>query len=184
MSTLEVNTVKPISGSNTITLGESGDTIALASGASQTLAVNTPAFRAQLSSAQSISDATYVKVQVDSEDFDTDNCYDNSSNYRVTPNVAGKYFVYAGIASYGGATDSLLETNPRIRKNGSNVVGASTSFVSASKFHVATEYMSVVVTMNGSSDYVELFQYADSTSSPNVQASGLTYFGAYRLVGA
>ena len=142
----------------------------------------TPAFRAQLSSAQSISDATYVKVQVDSEDFDTDNCYDNSSNYRFTPNVAGKYFVYAGIASYGGATDSLLETNPRIRKNGSNVVGASTSFVSASKFHVATEYMSVVVTMNGSSDYVELFQYADSTSSPNVQASGLTYFGAYKLI--
>ena len=34
MSTLEVNTIKPISGSSTVTLGESGDTIALASGAS------------------------------------------------------------------------------------------------------------------------------------------------------
>ena len=33
MSTLEVNTIKPISGSSTVTLGESGDTIALASGA-------------------------------------------------------------------------------------------------------------------------------------------------------
>ena len=34
MSTLEVNTIKPISGSSTVTLGESGDTISVASGAS------------------------------------------------------------------------------------------------------------------------------------------------------
>ena len=33
MSTLEVNTVKPISGSSTITLGESGDTVILTTGA-------------------------------------------------------------------------------------------------------------------------------------------------------
>ena len=34
MSTLEANTVKPISGSSTLTLGESGDTVTLGSGAS------------------------------------------------------------------------------------------------------------------------------------------------------
>ena len=34
MSTIETNTVKPISGSSTLTLGESGDTVALGSGAS------------------------------------------------------------------------------------------------------------------------------------------------------
>ena len=61
MSTLEVNTVKPISGSNTITLGESGDTIALASGASQTLAVMTPAFEAYPSSDTNIASSTSVK---------------------------------------------------------------------------------------------------------------------------
>ena len=61
MSTLEVNTIKPISGSSTVTLGESGDTIALASGASQTLAANTPAFNATLSSAMtSIAQNTWI----------------------------------------------------------------------------------------------------------------------------
>jgi hypothetical protein len=185
MSTLEVNTVKPISGSNTITLGESGDTIALASGASQTLAVNTPAFRAERSSSQSISNATNTKIQFNDENFDTDNCYDNTTNYRFTPNVAGKYFVYAQISSYGGATDALKEVNPAIRRNGSNFSRSSIGWVSATDyFHVATSYLSAVVDMNGTTDYVEVFQYADATSTPNVQGSGFSYFGAYRIIGA
>ena len=32
MSTIETNTVKPISGSSTLTLGESGDTVSLGTG--------------------------------------------------------------------------------------------------------------------------------------------------------
>ena len=62
MSTLEVNSIKPISGSSTVTLGESGDTIALASGASQTLAVNTPAFHATMSGNQDLPNNTATKV--------------------------------------------------------------------------------------------------------------------------
>ena len=37
--------------------------------------------------------AILTKVQFDTEIFDTDNAYDNY-NYRFTPQVAGKYFVY------------------------------------------------------------------------------------------
>ena len=43
--------------------------------------VNTPAFMAYLSANQSISNSTYTKVQCNLEVFDTDNAYDNSSNY-------------------------------------------------------------------------------------------------------
>ena len=48
MSDLFVDNIKHQSsqGSGTITLGASGETIALASGASQTMAVNTPMFAA------------------------------------------------------------------------------------------------------------------------------------------
>ena len=54
-----------------------------------------PAFEANLSANQSIADNTTVKVEFDREVFDTDNCYDNSTNYRFTPTKAGKYFVYS-----------------------------------------------------------------------------------------
>ncbi len=37
------------------------------------------------------------KMAFATEIFDTDNCYDNSTNYRFTPTTAGKYFVFANI---------------------------------------------------------------------------------------
>jgi hypothetical protein len=40
MSTLEVNTIKPISGSSTVTLGESGNTIQVASGVTNNLGIS------------------------------------------------------------------------------------------------------------------------------------------------
>jgi len=192
MSTLEVNKITPQGVATEVTLGDSGDTFTIPSGVTLTNngtvtgigGVNTPAFRAERGSpAQTISNATYTKVEFNDENFDTDNCYDNTTNYRFTPNVAGKYFVYAQICSYGGATDALKEVNPAIRRNGSNVSRSSISFVSATDyFHVATSYLSVVVDMNGTTDYVEVFQYADATSTPNVQGGGFTYFGGYKII--
>ena len=187
MSKLEVQIIDAPSGQNTVTIGDSNaSTITLKSGATLTnFPANTPAFRAERSSSQSISNATNTKIQFNDENFDTDNCYDNTTNYRFTPNVAGKYFVYAQISSYGGATDALKEVNPAIRRNGSNFSRSSIGWVSATDyFHVATSYLSAVVDMNGTTDYVEVFQYADATSTPNVQGSGFSYFGAYRIIGA
>ena len=54
-----------------------------------------PAFQAYLSSIQTVVSGATTKITMDTEDFDTDSCYDNSSNYRFTPTTAGKYYVYA-----------------------------------------------------------------------------------------
>ena len=54
---------------------------------------NTPAFQAYRSSTQTISGSTWTKVQFNTEIYDTDSDYDNSTNYRFTPTVAGKYYV-------------------------------------------------------------------------------------------
>ena len=54
---------------------------------------NVPAFYAYLSSSQDVNDSTNTKIQFDTELFDTDNTYDNSTNYRFTPGVAGKYVI-------------------------------------------------------------------------------------------
>ena len=63
-----------------------------------------PAFHAYMSSNQDLSNNTATKLQVDTEDFDTDNMYDSSTNYRFTPIVAGKYYVY-GLTRSGATTD-------------------------------------------------------------------------------
>ena len=87
MSTLEVNTISPISGTSDVTLGGSSKNIKFASGTTVDFSTNTPtlsglpdntpAFHAYLSSDQSISPSTIVKAQLNTEVLDTDNAYDN-----------------------------------------------------------------------------------------------------------
>ena len=83
MGTLKTTNIQTITGSGTLTLGASGETLALGSGVTSNIMY--PAFEAQLTSTQSISNSTDTKVQFDTEVFDTDNCFDNSTNYRFTP---------------------------------------------------------------------------------------------------
>ena len=95
MSKLETNQVDPSTGT-TLTLGTSGDTIAIPSGV--TIAnsgtatgfggANTPAFMVKLSAEQTIPNTTWTKITFDSEVYDTDNKF--ASN-KFTPTVAGKY---------------------------------------------------------------------------------------------
>ena len=52
---------------------------------------NTPAFSAYAGSDQSgLTDDTYTKLAMNTEFYDTDSKYD-TSNYRFTPGIAGKY---------------------------------------------------------------------------------------------
>ena len=91
MATLFVDKIDPQSGTS-LEIGSSGDTITTATGAKPSFLY--PAFEARLSSDQTISDDTLTKINLNEEVFDTDSAYDNSTNYRFTPQVAGKYFVY------------------------------------------------------------------------------------------
>ena len=89
--TLKVSNIQTSSGSGTITLGQSGETVTVASGVTQTVAVNTPAFLAKPAVAATISDNTLTKVSF-TEVLDTASGYDGS---RFTPGVAGYYQVNA-----------------------------------------------------------------------------------------
>ena len=92
MSTLEVNTINPQSG-NDVTIGGSSKNVKFASGTTVDFNTNTPtltlgaamkatpAFEAVQSSTQSsVSDAVWTKMTMNTETFDTDGNYDNSSN--------------------------------------------------------------------------------------------------------
>lgn len=141
---------------------------------------NTPAFKAIISSAsQSFTNSTVTKIQFDSEVFDTDGCYDATTNYRFTPTTAGKYFVYLQFAFDSSvAWDGLAGV---IEKNGSfdNVV-----VYRHENFHAVT--MSHIVDMNGTTDYLEAFGQQNSGGSLSLRYnSGYDYnlFGAFKLIG-
>jgi hypothetical protein len=172
--TLKVGTITNSAGSGNIAIG-SGVTVN----------VNRPAFEAYLSSNQSVSDASTTKVQIDTEIFDTDGCYDNATNYRFTPTEPGKYFVYARLKVYGGANSDISFTSAHIYKNGSDTSKAENNFAANYPRNISTPVFAVV-DLNGTTDYVEFFGQVDGVSggSEVFQSNGgvpVTIFGAYKL---
>jgi hypothetical protein len=145
---------------------------------------NTPAFHAYLSSNQSVSSATFTKAQINTEVYDTDGCYDNSTNYRFTPTTAGKYFFYGMVfvdGSSAGGTNGQLITE--IRKNGSSAA-YSTIFIRSYTSGVdGALNVFNIIDMNGSSDYVEMFSYNKNNGTNNFVA-GIqnTFFGGYKII--
>ena len=118
MSKILVDTIDTRSGTTTLTLGSSNaGTIALGSGDVQSNFMY-PAFEAHSNADQTISDNTYTKVSLQTEIFDSDSKFDNSSNYRFTPTIAGKYFVY-GSARLQVEESQMRLGSTAIYKNGS-----------------------------------------------------------------
>jgi hypothetical protein len=138
---------------------------------------NTPSFAATLSSGQTISSSgTWTKVQFDSEIFDSDGCYDNSTNYRFTPTTAGKYFVY-GQAAVHYMTSGVLTV--AIFKDGSIYVYTA---VTASNSDENYGYTGAIIDFNGSTNYVSLYvNQSQSGISPDVP-TGMAQFGAFKVI--
>ena len=149
-------------------------------------AANTPAFEAGLSASQdSESSETNTKIEFDSENIDTDGCYDNSTNYRFTPTTAGKYYVYthAYITPQSGGY-VIRNAISKIYKNGSQALRTNLYLTTAgsSHFNSVSLYNSGILDMNGSSDYVESYFNSAATSGDiKIQVGAL--FGAYKLIG-
>jgi hypothetical protein len=144
-----------------------------------TMAMDGPAFSAYASSGQSISNTTFTKLQFQTEEFDTNSCYDNSTNYRFTPTVAGYYQVNGAV----GFNFSSNNIGLHIYKNGSRyrdmVVICNSNGVSPS--------ISSLVYLNGSTDYVEMYVYQSSGGSATTINTNTTYgvtFSASMVRGA
>ena len=185
--TLKVGTITTSSGSGTITLGQSGETLALGSGV--TSQMNQPAFFATMgTSDQTVTDVTLTKVQLSNEVIDTNNSYDPTTNYRFTipSGGAGKYFIFGSVTGNAGANSTLDIVYCNLYKNGSN------QFVSIENFRnnqtkATTAKINVIMDLSVG-DYIELFGLVDVTSgTPSFDAGTTagtiksTYFGAYRI---
>jgi hypothetical protein len=127
-----------------------------------------PAFSAYQSSAQSYSSGIFTKVQLQTEEFDTNGNFDSTTNYRFTPTVAGYYQISGGAVMQVGSAQEMWVG---IYKNGvghkilQNIVGVLNRGC----------HGSALVYMNGSTDYVELYLYVNASGTVLTGATN-TYF--------
>ena len=120
--------------------------------------VNGPAFSAYAGSNLALTGNVSTKVQLSSELFDSNNCFDNSTNYRFTPNVAGYYQInFSTEASTGAASYYVAQ----LKKNGSFAAYGSNFPTSAGAGQVSAG--STLLYMNGVTDYIELFVQSTAT---------------------
>jgi hypothetical protein len=158
---------EPTTASNfTVTVpAETGTMITTAS----TFAGTGPAFSASRTTTQSLTSNTWTKFQGNVEEFDTNSCYDNSTNFRFTPNVAGYYEVNGRFGIQTADTRLICA----IYKNGTEFRrGADSGSASFSGLNV-----SCLVYLNGSTDYIEYFVFSALTQN-TVSLSSELYFSA------
>ena len=137
---------------------------------------NMPAFSASFTGTQSVTSNSITKVTLNTKQFDTANAFDATTNYRFTPLIAGYYqFSYAvkGDANSG----TLNAVNGQIYKNGSEPIQTylTGSYVYPTSSNEANSTGSILLYMNGSTDYVELYGKILGTS-PYFAGAYLTGF--------
>jgi len=188
-SILKADTIQDTDGNNiinesgnTITIGASGDTTnivgTLQNNGSAVGGTNTPAFFARCSTQQSISNTTITKIQFDTEIYDTDSAYDNSSNYRFTPGVAGKYNFTMSVSldDVGDQKEFYLY----IYKNGSQT-GVATTRVRGSGTEKMTSFCHWS-DIASTTDYYEGYVYHNIGSSQVLRPDLATTFLGYKII--
>jgi hypothetical protein len=127
-----------------------------------------PAFSAYQSSAQSITSGVWTKLQINTEEWDTNSNFD-TANYRFTPTVAG-YYQVNGRVTVGTIMNVVVVSvwkNGNAWKRGTAIANSAGEAVSGSS----------LVYLNGTTDYIELYAYFSSTQN-TFAASDQTYFQA------
>ena len=188
MGTLFVDNIKQQSsqGSGTITIGASGETVALASGVVQSNVLY-PAFFATRTSSQTISDETNTIVQFNNTTFDTNSGFDTST-YKYTIPVAGKYSIYTAVyASSPSNTDGFERFQIQLLKN-SDVKLAEAYFDQRNNpgYYNTLNITNIQNLSANDTIYVKTFiDVTNGGSDPELAGeaspSALTYFGAYRI---
>ena len=193
-SLLKVDEIQDTSGnliikedSNTITLGASGDTITIPSGATISnsgtatgFGVSDPlSFQAYRSGNLAVSETTQTELVFNAEVTDPSSKYDTSTG-RYTPGVAGTYFVNAGVSF---APDSNIGVGAsgylKIRKSGSGTVEYGQISNQGSGDSNDEAWNTAAVIELGASDYISCWWY-NSEQSGNI-LSVQSWFSGFRI---
>jgi hypothetical protein len=193
-SILKVDTIQDQSGNNiinenadTITIGASGDTITIPSGATIDLSnatqtgvggTNTPAFSVYLTSGTTLTNNTLTKVSFDTENYDTNNAV-SSGTFTVPAGQGGKYFIYAQLS-----IACTSQSSTWIYKNGSivtqNVIEASGNY-----FSDISSTASALLDLTAG-DYIEIYGRGISTGTVTLNGGSASSqrctFSGYKII--
>ena len=183
--TVSVNTGATTNLAGNVTLGASGKTITVPAGA--TITNNgtqtgfggdmTPFFNAYVSSGYTVSNQAYVKVQFNTETADSNNTYD-TSNYRFTPGVAGKYKLTSTFSNDQSNNDAINNVVMEIYKNGSSLGASAKSVVDYRNSEVTGAFVTVeTIVDSDTDDYFEVFAYVSADSGTIFHDDGCSFTG-------
>ena len=188
-SILKVNTIQDADGnniinesSNTITIGASGDTTniigTLQNDGAAVGGANTPYFFAERSSQQDVSNGSTTKAQLNNVILDSASGWD-SSNYRYTPGVAGKYFISGSVNSRSSDNNNMTWCFAKIFISGTEyeVSAFATATSQTNYIHQACQTVDVIRTLSAT-DYVELYgiTYGGGTTRFGTELTSLKVF--------
>tara|TARA_R110002033_G_scaffold50082_1_gene97040 strand:+ start:631 stop:1191 length:561 start_codon:yes stop_codon:yes gene_type:complete len=181
---LKVGTITTSSGSGTITLGQSGETVDMANGTItlNSSMQNTPAFLAFNSSAQTLSHNTSTKIVFDLEKFDTDNAF-ASNTFTVPSGKAGKYLFSWGV-NYFNAGAQITAALLNVKVNNSTFVeGWQNKPAYTEDFKLGSTVLDL-----SAGNTVDLYYYitTGNSSSSTIRSGGTssyhTFFSGYKLI--
>ena len=117
-----------------------------------------PAFSAYLNANQTLTNNTFTKVQINTKVFDTNTNFDNTTNYRFTPTVAGYYQFTAYSSSISSSLNQLGLGQLIFYKNGTSTsLGSSLCYFGGSTISNVDANATGLIYCNGTTDYVELY---------------------------
>lgn len=120
-------------------------------------------FSAILSGTQSLTGATWNKINLSATEFDNGGYYD-TVNHRYLPTIAGIYN-FIGIVSIG----SNVELAPALYKNGTRFIEGEDGYSAANGICTG------LISMNGTTDYVELWAFVSAGAT--AQATNTKFQG-------
>jgi len=197
---LKVDTIQDTSGNNiinessdTITIGASGDTISIPSGA--TIAnsgtatgfggTNTPYFMVKKDSDQTCNHGAYTKITFDSTVLESSSNVFDLTNNKWTVATAGKYIVMPGITLYD-SDDKIERGDMYIYKNGS-LFQKFTHYDKGYSSSQSREYNlghSFIASL-AVNDYIEMYVYVATYDAGSLVAESdhrQTYLSATKII--
>ena len=149
-SVLKVDEIQNTAGTSGLTINSNGFVIPKA-----------VAFSVYKSGNQTMSSGTWTQVTWDTEEFDTAGFF---SNNKFTPQIAGYYQINFSINQSTGTGNAILA---RLMKNGSTYRFGSYHYHSTSEIDDYQQWASIMVYMNGSTDYLTVDAYGIGLTTIN-----------------
>lgn len=126
---------------------------------------------------QSVSNATDTKMSLDGEDFDPDAVYDNATNFRFQPNIAGYYHLDFGVLT----SDAIAAGQAIVAKLFKNGADHRAQQATSAGTNAAGISRSALVVANGTTDFFELYGWHNSGSSRTFSNGQSVHLSGHRI---